>query len=387
MAIAAAMVVGACGGDEPLGDGAPTCGMPRGDGPHLPPEGAVCDRLSEHRLISLDHQGRVVLGEGPLPFAPSSALFSDYAHKTRTVWIPPGESARLTDRGPLDLPVGTMVTKTFAFPQDLREPDRSLRVIETRLLIRRQDGWRAFPYIWDEAQTEAYHAPVGATVPVRWIHTDGTERSTDYVVPNRNQCIECHGRTHPETGRKELQPIGLKAKHLNGELDYGPFFPGEGSQNQLGRWEEAGYLTGVPADLGSVPRLPAWDDPASGTLHERARAYLDINCGHCHGEGGSAAHTGLWMESEVQDPLRWGVCQGREPEDPTVAVLPIVPGRPDASRILARMDTTGRDRMPRLGRTVVHDEGVALIRDWIEWLGTEEAVAALGLDDPRLGCF
>ena len=30
-------------------------------------------------------------------------------------------------------------------------------------------------------------------------------------------------------------------------------------------------------------------------LETRARSYLDINCGHCHIEGGSADTTGLYL--------------------------------------------------------------------------------------------
>jgi hypothetical protein len=40
--------------------------------------------------------GALVLGEGVTPYALNTALFTDYAHKLRTVWIPPdGGTGRL----------------------------------------------------------------------------------------------------------------------------------------------------------------------------------------------------------------------------------------------------------------------------------------------------
>jgi hypothetical protein len=44
----------------------------------------------------------------------------------------------------------------------------------------------------------------------------------------------------------------------------------------------------------------------------------------------------------------------------------IVPGQPDASILSYRMVSEDpAAMMPELGRSVVHDEGVQLIRDWI----------------------
>lgn len=45
----------------------------------------------------------------------------------------------------------------------------------------------------------------------------------------------------------------------------------------------------------------------------------------------------------------------------------IVPGAPDASILLYRMESTDPGiAMPELGRATVHKEGVALVRQWIE---------------------
>jgi len=44
----------------------------------------------------------------------------------------------------------------------------------------------------------------------------------------------------------------------------------------------------------------------------------------------------------------------------------ILPGRPDASIMTYRIESTEPEiKMPELGRNLVHEEGAALIRAWI----------------------
>ena len=45
----------------------------------------------------------------------------------------------------------------------------------------------------------------------------------------------------------------------------------------------------------------------------------------------------------------------------------IVPGDADASILAFRMDSNeSAVRMPEIGRSIIHTEGVALINDWID---------------------
>jgi uncharacterized repeat protein (TIGR03806 family) len=375
-AVLAALLVGAgaCGGD--LAD--PACGGGDGLSPFAPADGPFCERLSTYGMLSLDGDGRAVPADGVLPFRPATELFSDYAVKTRTLHVPPGAWVELDAHGELRFPVGTVLTKTFSFPRDLREPHRDLRVIETRVLIRQAHGWEAAPYLWNDAQTEAFHRPVGDAVPVSFVHHDGEPRSTIYPVPNRSQCIECHGQGSDAEARRSLHPIGARTRHVNVDLDYGAHRPGEPVQNQLERWAQEGWLAGLPVGEAAPSPLPAWDDPGDGTLHGRARAYLDVNCGHCHNPRGSAGtSTALRLHWDEQDPSAYGVCFANA----------IRPGDPDRSRVVSRMSATEGTRvMPRIGRTLVHGEGVGLIREWVEWLGTPEAAEALGLDPALHRC-
>lgn len=363
---------------------------PPGSGPYFPADGSVCQKLSDYRLITLDADGNVVPNDGVLPYDINTPLFSDYAKKTRTLFVPPGGSAPYQDQTYFDFPVGTMLTKTFAFPADWRDPNHDVRVIETRVILRLQDGWHARPYVWNADQTEAFYSPLGAVEHVQWIHFDGSTRSTDYVVPDKNQCMDCHGNADPTTHHKVLGLIGPRVKHINKDFDYGAFIPGDVVQNELERWAQNGWLTGVPNDPSTAPAIVPFDqpDPTGATLDARARGYLDANCQHCHNPLGSAESSGLDLNVEETDPYSLGVCQQLQRGITDQVAFDIVPGSPDTSAIYVRMDSLDPAvMMPRLGRSVIHEEGVALIRDWIDWLATPEGIAAYGLNDPRFSCF
>jgi len=58
-------------------------------------------------------------------------------------------------------------------------------------------------------------------------------------------------------------------------------------------------------------------------------------------------------------------------------VYDLVPGKPEESILVARMESTRpKEMMPQIGRSVVHEEGVALIRDWVGSLSSEGAPCA-----------
>jgi uncharacterized repeat protein (TIGR03806 family) len=186
---------------------------------------------------------------------------------------------------------------------------------------------------------------------------DGGRFQITFQVPNTNQCKECHAE-HNDV----LAPVGPKARSLNKDYDYG-----DAVENQLERWAAVGYLTGAP-DPAEAPALPAFDDPEAGTVEERSRAYLDVNCGHCHNPSGLARTSGLYLDIHEQDPARLGVCK------PPVAAgqgsggrrYDILPGDPDGSILVYRMESIEPGvAMPELGRATVHAEAVDVLREWI----------------------
>lgn len=314
---------------------------------------APAPTLDAYRLFT-DPGGRTP-NAGLVPYALATPLFSDYAEKTRYVFVPPGKTVGYTPAGVLDFPVGTALVKTFAYPADFRAADKGVRVLETRLLIRKATGWTAQAYVWNAEQTQAVLKRAGERLAVSFVDAKGQPRSVDYAVPNANQCKECHSLAGT------LAPIGPKARNLNTAFAYR-----EGAENQLAHWTRIGLLAGAP-DPAQAPRTARWDDPAE-PLAARARAYLDANCAHCHNPAGMASNSGLFLQVEETNMAAVGVgkrpvAAGRGSGELEVS---IAPGRPQDSILVYRMASTEPGvMMPELGRSLVHEEGLALVRAYV----------------------
>jgi uncharacterized repeat protein (TIGR03806 family) len=308
-------------------------------------------RLSEWRLFTL-RAGTLIPNKGVVPYDLNTPLFSDYASKYRFVWMPPGTSAQYREDGPFDFPAGTVLAKTFAFPVDGSTAER---LVETRLLVHAASGWTPLLYIWDDNQRDATLQLVPDPVPVKWTDATGRLHQFNYVIPNVNECHECHDN------QKVFLPIGPKARNLNKEFTYA-----EGSENQLEHLARIGYLRGLPA-AESRPRAAKWDDPSTGSLADRAAAYLDSNCAHCHQPGGQAGYTGVDFRLTQTDIVHLGLCKSPNSAGEVGSLrYDLVPGRPDESILIYRLESTApKTSMPALSRDVVHVEGVKLLQQWI----------------------
>jgi uncharacterized repeat protein (TIGR03806 family) len=297
---------------------------------------------------------------GVVPYAINSQLFSDYAMKRRFIKLPDGKPAVYDNEKTFEMPVGTIIVKTFSYPKDMSDLSLGERLLETRLLIHGKDGWGGLTYIWNFKQTDAFLEVAGHDVVATWIDLAGNVQINDYQVPNTNQCKQCH------TVDDRMVPIGIRARHLNRDYE----FPG-GKENQLAHWSRIGILSGAP-NHADAPRLADYSDPATGSSDARGRAWLEINCAHCHAEGARAWNTGLDLMASQTDSSLLGVYK-----TPTAAgggtggfYYDIVPGKPEESIMLHRVQSTEPDvAMPELGRSMVHEEGVELVRQWIKGMG------------------
>jgi len=311
--------------------------------------------LSDYDLFAnLSEQAPAV---GVVPYDLITPLFTDYAEKMRFISLPDGETATYQGAGLPDYPVGTILVKTFAYPDAAATASHGLNLIETRLLIHQADGWVALPYVWNDEDTDAVLKRAGKRLTVEWTRPDGTVLPIRYAVPNVNQCKGCH-----VTGG-EFVPIGPKVRNLNHDFDYA-----SGTENQLTYWASAGLLSPLPDDPSNLPRIANWLDEDHASLNERARAYLDMNCAHCHADAGPGKTSGLFLTWEEEDASRLGVFKR-----PVAAgrgsggfEFDILPGNPDESILYFRMASTDPGiMMPETGRSLVHEEGLALIREWI----------------------
>ena len=329
------------------------------------------ETLSAWGMVTAQNE-ELKLGDGVLPFALNTPLFTDYAHKLRTVWMPGGKTAKYREGDVLEFPVGTVLSKTFYYPrgQDgavLKQEDRQPvtearglnfsqnRLIETRLLVRREAGWEPLSYIWNAEQSEAKLTRIGAIINLEL--QDGDKKTTfSYVVPNINQCGGCH---MPDNSARLITPIGPKPRHLNRDYNYAG-----GPMNQLDKLSSIGFLGSAPK---AVPQSAVWDDPTQ-SLEARARAYLDVNCAHCHNPAGPADTSGLHLNPENQSQPHLGVCKNAVAAGGGTGgrKYDITPGDPDESIMIYRMET--RDpgaMMPELGRSLAHKEVVDLMAEWI----------------------
>jgi uncharacterized repeat protein (TIGR03806 family) len=303
-----------------------------------------------------------------LPYDLNTPLFSDYAAKYRFVWMPPGTSAQYREDQVFDFPVGTILAKTFAFPAGAGQDLDKEKLIETRLLVHGKSGWVGLPYVWSESQTEATLDLAPDPVPIHYADASGNKHEFTYFIPNANECKQCHDND------RVMLPIGPKARNLNKDYTYA-----DGTANQLERWTKADYLKGAPSPQ-AAPKAAKWDAPESGTLEQRARAYLDNNCAHCHQPGATASYTGFDLRLTTSGLAALGMCKSPNSAGRVGSLIyDLVPGKPDESILVARMiSTRPKEMMPQIGRSVVHQEGVALISEWVRSLPGAGAPCATG---------
>jgi hypothetical protein len=72
--------------------------------------------------------------------------------------------------------------------------------------------------------------------------------------------------------------------------------------------------------------------------------------------------------SETAQPINLGLCV--EPEEFINSSLTniLTPGNKNKSMMFFRLNSTlVNQRMPLLGRTILHEEGIQLLDDWIAW--------------------
>ncbi|MEM7658472.1 MAG: hypothetical protein AAF399_20255 [Bacteroidota bacterium] len=263
----------------------------------------------------------------------SSILFTDYAHKQRLVKVPAGTNMKRLSDGSIDFPDGTILTKTFFYQNDERDPSLGKRIIETRLEIKEQGKWNIATYAWNEAQTDATLAMDGADTQVSWINAEGSSQSTLYHVPSQNECMTCHQAS------SSIIPLGPSLRNLHRTVAR------NGTDvNQLTHLQDMGVLEEV--DLNQIPQIVDYQDP-NASLAERGRAYLDMNCAHCHNPNG-------WdYATERQFDFRYETAVAQsgilfEQEKITDALLD--------------------GEMPFIGTTLLDEEGVNLVIEYLESL-------------------
>jgi len=291
------------------------------------------DKLSDYGLFKGKIANLIPNDQG-VSYELASALFTDYADKKRVIFLPKGKKLVASDDGLPDFPDGTIIAKSFFYPKKDTIQASTLVLLETRLLINKEGQWNAATYQWNSTQDEAFLLADSAVVPVAFLDNKGVKRQTNYIIPSRTDCMACHRQ-----GNRML-PIGPKVKNLNRVV-----FRDTDTIQQLAYLKDKGIIDILLAR--QLTSLPSYDDLSQSSEH-RARAYLEVNCAHCHNPMGTAYMTmlDLRFESPINETGIWL----------------------KQAKIIGRMSVLGEMHMPQKGTTILHEEGIMLIKDYLQSL-------------------
>ena len=295
--------------------------------------------------------------DGVIPYQVAAPLWADHAGKARFIVLPAGQTIAVHGDEEWLFPLGSVVIKNFYFSKDLRDEENSATPIETRLLIMEADGWTGHTYVWNEELSDATRKIAGRRVSLSYLDKAGQAEEQEYVVPNTNQCKDCHEI------QDEMRLLGIVTRQMTRQV----IRDGK-DQGQISWLAEQG-LFGTQAP-GPSPS-PLVDPFGDADLDERARSYLDANCAHCHRDGGNGGPSGLVLLATETNPTAYGVCKGPVAAGPGSGDRhhDIVPGAPDRSIIIYRMESADPEiKMPEIPNRLPHEAGVELISEWIRGL-------------------
>lgn len=316
--------------------------------------------------------------DGVIPYEGIDPFWSDGALKKRWLAIPndgahdtAAEQIIYSENGVWDFPVGSVLIKHFDYPIDENNPSIVKRM-ETRFSIKGSDGKFYFvTYNWNDAGTDAVLQEDGLDESVQVNLAGGGTRTDTWHFPSNGECVTCHNDTSQGT-------LGTRSRYLNSEYDYSE--KGGVIGNQLVTLSELGILdvTITDTDTPGILTHTSIND-INGTLDDKARSYLDLNCAYCHQEGTNNRgdfdlrlfktlnQTGL-LTAGVNEPL------GVAPDEKIVFA-----GDANKSVLWHRTNSVvPGEAMPPLAKNRVDVEGVAMLEAWINGLQAPEPAPETG---------
>ncbi|MEM6632597.1 MAG: PA14 domain-containing protein, partial [Bacteroidota bacterium] len=313
---------------------------------------------------------------GIIPYDMITALWSDGAEKYRWLAVPndgahnsTAENIVWSEEGEWGFPVGSVFIKHFEIQIDKRNVN-SIRRLETRFLIHGETGYYALTYRWRPDGTDAELLEASFEDNLTITETDGSTRPQTWYYPSRSECFVCHTEA---SGRV----LGPKTRHLNRDILY-PSTGLVGNQvetyNHLGMFDQDVDV----AEIANFLTASALEDQ-SASIEDRARSYLDVNCSSCHRPGGGTRSN--WNALLSEDLAFASIVNGEVVEDLGIeGAKIIVPGDTAKSVLYQRLKQVGTGTaMPPLAKDVQHQEGVALIADWINSMPPNAGEVANGL--------
>ena len=217
-----------------------------------------------------------------IPYSVASPFWSDYALKTRWVWLPTGTQVTRDAADSWSFPTGTVWVKHFNLPAlRMDNPDVPAYRLETRFLVKTAGGAYGLTYRWRANEAEADLVPSEGADAEYPVEDAGIVEMQPWHFPGRTECSTCHNTVAGSA-------LGFSTRQLN-------------VGDQLGQLSALGIFNPPfnPADLPTLPRLSRPDD-STATLEHRFKSYTDANCSYCHQPGGGGG--GDW-DARFSTPL------------------------------------------------------------------------------------
>ncbi|MGC6421421.1 MAG: hypothetical protein ACON43_01260 [Flavobacteriaceae bacterium] len=290
------------------------------------------DRLSAYNIFD-GAPKNLIPAAGFETISINAKLFTDYAYKQRLIKVPYGTQLKKSPDHALEFPNGTLLTKTFYYYNDERDTSQGRNIIETRLLIKEAGNWNAATYRWNDMQTDAILEKNGYEKQISWINQMGHTRTTSYKIPTSNECIACH------LSNQSVIPLGATIKNLNTLIKQN-----NKTINQLIHFQNIRILNDFP--VWDAPFMVDYNDP-DASLSDRGRAYLAINCAHCHNPTAWDIPSLQGFDFRYETPFhQTGIFFEQE-------------------EIIRNVSN---QRMPFIGTTMHDEEGVTLLLNYIQSL-------------------
>jgi hypothetical protein len=255
---------------------------------------------------------------------------------------------------------------------------KSRKRLETRILHFQQfpgtqeygdQYWRGYTYVWNDEQTDAFLLNDKGLDRKLKIKVGDKFVEQNYRFPSRAECTLCH--TNAAKFALGVSTMQMNRDHVYHASPPPASLPRKGGEdtiiaNQLATLEHIGLFTKkLPQTPAKLPKLADFNDK-SHPIDVRARSYLHSNCSHCHIKwGGGNAEFKLLAGLDLKDMGIVNVNPAHGNFKIDGAKL-LVPGQPEKSMILHRMNMTGLGRMPHIGSRVVDEEAVQIVREWIK---------------------
>lgn len=302
---------------------------------------------------------------GVVPYSINAEPWADNAVSQRFVALPSNLSIK-AEGAKWQFPENSVLVKTLSLELKTGNP-ASRRRVETQILHFDGLEWQPYTYRWNDEQTDAVLLDAAGAEHVYNI-TDasatGGKRRQVWRFSGRAECQRCHNKWSGPA-------LAFNVPQLNKVHDYDGL-----SAGQLETMAHVGLLEkSVPTE-----KRPTLADPRnlSADVDGRARAYLQVNCAHCH-----RLHAGSSVLSKMQYDLSLDKTDmlGVRPMQGTFgihAAQVIAPGDPFRSVLFYRMSKLGGGRMPHIGSTEVDRAGVELMYEWISGLPRESVADMTG---------